>query len=113
MVPISPASTLLRPRSFATEEWNAFFSDHRALELTEDELPSSDAGNHVPNSAAGGWRGILMANAAAVDPVASLEFFEKGVEGEWEEKWIDGGASRCWYLVWASAMHEVLGMGRK
>ncbi|KAF1845071.1 glycoside hydrolase family 81 protein [Cucurbitaria berberidis CBS 394.84] len=88
MVPINPSTAYTRPRAFVAEEWDAFFSGNRAL------------------LADGGWRGILYANLALVDAKASFLFFRDGVGGFWDERWIDGGASRTWYLVWAAAMVE-------
>lgn len=85
MLPVSPATQYLRPRAFVKAEWDHFFSADRWL---------------VP----GGWRGILMANYALVDPKASWEFFKSGVAGVWDDAWIDGGASRCWYLTWAAGL---------
>ncbi|KAJ4371399.1 endo-1,3-beta glucanase [Neocucurbitaria cava] len=88
MVPINPASALLRRRSFVKEEWDAYFSNNRA------------------EAADGGWRGILLANLALVDAKTSWAFFRDGVGGYWDERWIDGGASRTWYLLWAAALQE-------
>ena len=85
MLPLSPASPYLRPRSFVKEEWDRFFSNERWR-------------------VDGGWRGILMANLALVDAKASFEFFKNGVNGEWDDAWIDGGASRAWYLVFAAGL---------
>lgn len=93
MVPVSPPTLFLRPRVFVKEEWDRFFSDGRA---------------NVP----GGWRGILYANQALIDARASYTFFRDGVNGFWDESWIDGGASRTWYLVWAAAMMEFAKQGR-
>jgi endo-1,3(4)-beta-glucanase len=90
MLPIYPPSALLRPRPFVKEEWDAFFSEGRA-------------------NVDGGWRGILYANLALVDPRASYIFFRDGVNGHWDERWIDGGASRTWYLVWAAGLSELGG----
>lgn len=87
MLPINPSTAYTRPRAFAKEEWDRFFSDNRGL-------------------VEGGWRGVLYANLALVDPKASYAFFRDGVLGHWDERWIDGGASRTWYLVWAAAMVE-------
>lgn len=94
MVPLNPSSAFLRPRSFVKEEWDAFFSDGRAL-------------NDGPDGVDGGWRGILHANLALIDPRASFLFFRDGVAGYWDDKWIDGGASRTWYLVWAAGLAEL------
>ncbi|KAF1957052.1 endo-1,3(4)-beta-glucanase 1 precursor [Byssothecium circinans] len=96
MLPPSPPSTLLRPRPWVQEEWSAHFSNDRW-------------------KVEGGWRGILMANLALVDAKASFKFFRDGAaveegadgdgdgdgEGGWDERWVDGGGSRTWYLVWA------------
>jgi endo-1,3(4)-beta-glucanase len=89
MLPISPATSYLRPRPFVQAEWDRFFSNGRALAVE------------------GGWRGILHANLALIDPRASYTFFRDGVNGFWDERWIDGGASRTWYLVWAAGLGEV------
>ncbi|KAF2274098.1 endo-1,3(4)-beta-glucanase 1 precursor [Westerdykella ornata] len=88
MLPLSPASIYLRSKPFVAQEWNRFFSDGRW-------------------KVDGGWRGILMANLALVDPRASWEFFRGGVDGAWEDGWIDGGASRSWYLVLAAGLGGV------
>ncbi|KAF2130336.1 glycoside hydrolase family 81 protein [Dothidotthia symphoricarpi CBS 119687] len=93
MVPINPATSYLRPRAFVKEEWDRLFSDlglGRGLRADVD----------------GGWRGILYANLALIDAKASYAFFRDGVKGFWDDAWIDGGASRTWYLVWAAGMGE-------
>jgi endo-1,3(4)-beta-glucanase len=90
MLPIYPPSALLRPRPFVKEEWDAFVSEVRA-------------------NVDGGWRSILYANLALVDPRTSYIFFRDGVNGHWDERWIDGGASRTWYLVWAAGLSELGG----
>ncbi|KAJ4350886.1 endo-1,3-beta glucanase [Ascochyta clinopodiicola] len=91
MVPLNPSSAFLRPRAFVREEWDALFSHGRAL---DDDVE-------------GGWRGVLHANLALADPKASFRFFRDGVGGFWDERWIDGGASRTWYLVWAAGLVEL------
>ena len=47
----------------------------------------------------GGWKGILFANYAIVNPVAAWEFF---VDPAFDASWLDGGASRTWYLAFAA-----------
>lgn len=49
-----------------------------------------------------------MANLALADPRESFKFFRDGVNGFWDDTWIDGGASRCWYLVWSAGLSEFL-----
>ncbi|CAE6996173.1 Glycoside hydrolase family 81 protein [Pyrenophora teres f. teres] len=88
MAPLTPAALLLRPRQWVREEWDAFFSEGRC-------------------NVEGGWRSILYANLAIIDPKASYAFFRDGIDGFWDERWIDGGTSRTWCLVWAAALGEL------
>jgi endo-1,3(4)-beta-glucanase len=67
--------------TFVAEEWIKFFSGDRADQV------------------AGGWRGILYANLAIIDPVAAWEFFS---QPNFKPEWLDGGASRAWYLAYAA-----------
>jgi endo-1,3(4)-beta-glucanase len=85
MLPLSPASAYLRPKTFVREEWDRFFSNDRW-------------------KVNGGWRGIVMANYAIVDARAAWEFFRAGIDGDWDDDWIDGGASRCWYLTLSAGL---------
>ncbi|KAI9716681.1 MAG: hypothetical protein M1812_005219 [Candelaria pacifica] len=78
MIPLLPFSTLTRTRTFVQQEWNTFFSKGR-VDAVDD-----------------GWRGILYANLAIVDPRSSWRFF---ASDGFEEGWLDGGACRCWYLA--------------
>lgn len=89
MLPLSPASPYLRNRTFVKEEWDAFFRDDGKANVE------------------GGWRGILYANLATIDAKASYNFFRDGTNGQWDERWIDGGASRTWYLVLAAGLGGV------
>lgn len=63
------------------EEWDVYFSNGRA------------------ESVQGGWKGVLFANLAIVDPGRSWGFFSG--EG-FDAGWLDGGASRTWYLAMAA-----------
>ena len=51
------------------------------------------------NEVDGGWKGVLFANLALIDPKASWEFF---AQQDFNYTWIDGGASRTWYLAHAA-----------
>ena len=84
MIPLLPASTLSRTKKFVTEEWNAYFRDGAVT-------PAS----RVP----GGWRGILYANLAIIDPRAAFSFFS---QPNFDPSWLDGGASLTWYLAFAA-----------
>lgn len=85
MLPLNPCSAYIRNPRFVREEWASYFAPH--------------SGSHPAHRVPGGWRGILFGNLATVDPVAAWEFFAK----EWfDPTWLDGGASRTWYLAFAA-----------
>ncbi|QSZ30780.1 hypothetical protein DSL72_000338 [Monilinia vaccinii-corymbosi] len=83
MIPLLPHSTLTRTKEFVTEEWNTYFSNGRV------------------DSAVGGWQGILYANLAIIDPRTSWKYF---AQAAFNASWLDGGASRTWYLAWAAGL---------
>ncbi|KZM25404.1 Endo-1,3(4)-beta-glucanase [Ascochyta rabiei] len=86
MIPLNPSSAYTRPKDFVTEEWNTFFSNGRV-----DQIP-------------GGWRGILYANLALIDPQTSYNYF---ASPNFDYGSLDGGASRTWYLAYSAAMLNV------
>ena len=88
MLPIMPFSTLTRTRDFVRQEWDTYFASD-ALD------PSSQV--------QGGWRGILLANYAIIDPVTSYNFFSNS-SGDFDLSLLDGGASQTWYLAWSAAL---------
>jgi endo-1,3(4)-beta-glucanase len=83
MLPLLPSSTLTRTQRFVSEEWNTYFSKGRVY------------------SVQGGWKGILYANLAIIDPVSSFNFFNSV---DFDPSWLDGGASRTWYLAFAAGI---------
>ncbi|RDW94609.1 glycoside hydrolase family 81 protein [Coleophoma crateriformis] len=83
MIPLMPFSTLTRSQEFVTEEWNTYFSNGRA------------------DSVSGGWRGILYANLAIVQPMAAWTFFS---QSGFDSTWLDGGASQTWYMALAAGL---------
>ncbi|KAF1813085.1 endo-1,3-beta-glucanase [Eremomyces bilateralis CBS 781.70] len=83
MIPLNPTSALIRSVQFVEEEWNTYFSNGRC------------------NQVDGGWRGILYANLALVNPKKAFEFFS---QPNFDMSWIDGGASRTWYLAYCAAL---------
>jgi endo-1,3(4)-beta-glucanase len=84
ILPIIPATAYTRRREFVQEEWNAIFAPNA----------STPAQNVV-----GGWKGLLYANLALIDPAASWAFFS---QSNFDYSWIDGGASRVWYLAYTA-----------
>ena len=81
MIPLTPISSFIRLKSFVSAEWAAKLS------------------NLIPNMDSG-WKGILMANLAIVDPATAWSFFTKG----FQSGWLDGGASLTWYLTFVAGM---------
>ena len=85
MLPLMPMSTLIRTPDFVQQEWDAY-----GFETYASTLQS-------------GWRGILMANLAIIDPVTSYNFFSNA-SGDFNFSMLDSGASQTWYLAWSAAL---------
>lgn len=83
MLPLNPSSAYTRTEEFVSQEWARYFEDGY-LETVQ-----------------GGWRGVLMANLALIDPERSFEFF-LGSEFDWG--FLDSQASRTWYLAWTAGL---------
>ncbi|KAL4971609.1 glycosyl hydrolase family 81-domain-containing protein [Aspergillus desertorum] len=86
MLPLLPMSPYIRSQKFVREEWNAIFASNAAAPAEK---------------VTGGWKGILYANLALIDPAASWRFFS---QENFDYSWIDGGASRTWYLAFAAGL---------
>jgi len=84
MIPLMPFSTLTRNKQFVKEEWDVYFAENAVA-------PASRV--------AGGWKGILYANLAIIDPQASFNFFSSS---NFDPGSLDGGASQTWYLTFAA-----------
>ncbi|KAI4139864.1 MAG: hypothetical protein LQ341_004055 [Variospora aurantia] len=87
MLPILPYSSFTRSSTFVSQEWSALFD------------PSNPSAPDPASSVRGGWKGILYANLALIDPKRSWQFF---AQRNFDPAWIDGGASRTWYLAFAA-----------
>lgn len=83
MLPIMASSGYTRGANFVTEEWKAFFDGGRVDKID------------------GGWRGILYANLALIDPKAAWKWFSGP---KFDVKYLDGGASLTWYLALAAGL---------
>lgn len=83
MIPISPASAFTRPAAFVSQEWATYFANGLAESVTT------------------GWKGILYANLAIFDPKTAYEFF---AQDGFDAQWLDGGASRTWYLAYCAGL---------
>ncbi|KAL1881705.1 endo-1,3-beta glucanase, partial [Paecilomyces lecythidis] len=86
MLPLMPNSAYLRNKNFVSQEWNAMFASN-----------ASDPAQNVE----GGWKGVLYANLALIDPNSSWNFFS---QSNFSYSWLDGGASRTWYLAYAAGL---------
>lgn len=83
MLPLNPSSAYTRTPTFVSEEWDTYFSNGRA------------------EAVVGGWKGILFANLALIDPVTSYNYF---ASDDFDYTTLDGGASRTWYLAFAAGL---------
>ncbi|KAL9094065.1 MAG: hypothetical protein Q9165_003735 [Trypethelium subeluteriae] len=83
MIPLVPSSAYTRKATFVQQEWDQYFSNGR--------VDSTD----------GGWRGILYANLALIDPVTSFNWFN---DPSFNASYLDGGASRTWYLAYSAGL---------
>lgn len=82
MIPVTPVSSLLRDPTFVQQEW--------------EQNVSQFIGNVND-----GWLGILHSNQALYDPKSAYEFFS---QDNFQTLWLDGGASRTWYLAYSAAV---------
>jgi endo-1,3(4)-beta-glucanase len=89
MIPLNPSSAYTRPKQFVQEEWDTYFSNGRVDQVQ------------------GGWKAILYANYALINPQRAYEFF---ADPNFSTQ-LDGGASRTWYLAYtASLLHAARGI---
>ncbi|KAF8416323.1 endo-1,3-beta-glucanase Engl1 [Terfezia claveryi] len=80
MLPITPVSPYIRQSAFCRQEWMSTF---------DKKTGSIDSG----------WKGVLYANVALFEPKESWKFF---AQSGFQDKWLDDGATRTWYLVMAA-----------
>ncbi|EED16751.1 endo-1,3-beta-glucanase Engl1 [Talaromyces stipitatus ATCC 10500] len=85
MLPLLPSSAYTRNETFVNQEWDAIFSQSACT-------PASTVSS-------GGWKGVLYANRAIVAPKEAYDFFN---QPNFDMSWIDGGATRTWYLAYAA-----------
>lgn len=86
MLPLLPHSAYTRQYDFVAQEWKDMFAPR----------------SHTPaHQVEGGWKGVLFANLALIDPQQSWDFF---AQDKFDYSWIDGGATRTWYLAYAAGL---------
>ncbi|KAL6865850.1 endo-1,3-beta glucanase [Amphichorda felina] len=81
MIPILAPTPFVRVPAFVREEWEAFFGNGRI--------------DHIQN----GWKGIIYASYATVEPCKAWEFFSSR---DFDSQWLDGGASLTWSMAYAA-----------
>lgn len=90
MLPLLPSSAYIRNPKFVTQEWNEYFAPNGVRPATQVEA---------------GWKGVLYANLALIQPKAAWDFF---TGNRFDYSSIDGGASRTWYLAFAAGGFSAL-----
>ncbi len=96
MIPVSPISPYIRSASFIREEWRQNFEA-----TTKDRAFALLKGLGGDRTGDDGWKGILWSNWAIVEPTEAWKFFS---QREFPKAWLDGGATRTWYLALAAGM---------
>ncbi|KAI5289580.1 hypothetical protein KEM54_003626 [Ascosphaera aggregata] len=86
MLPLFAASPYVRSKKFVDEEWAAMFAENAVTPASRVE---------------GGWKGVLYSNDAIRDPKESWNFF---AQDDFQNRWLDNGASRTWSLAFAAAL---------
>ncbi|CAH2350715.1 endo-1,3(4)-beta-glucanase 1 [[Candida] railenensis] len=82
MLPITPASSLIRGPTFVQQEWE---------QQVETFLSDVDSG----------WTGILQLNRALYDADSSYSFFSSS---SWKSTYLDNGQSRTWSLAYSGGI---------
>ncbi|CAH2350714.1 endo-1,3(4)-beta-glucanase 1 [[Candida] railenensis] len=82
MLPITPASSLIRGPTFVQQEWE---------QQVETFLSDVDSG----------WTGILQLNRALYDADSSYAFFSSS---DWKSTYLDNGQSRTWSLAYSGGI---------
>ncbi|KAL6917674.1 hypothetical protein ACHAP8_000421 [Fusarium lateritium] len=89
MIPILPYSNLARTGTFVQQEWDTYFNKGRV-----------DKFNNL-------WKGIIYGNYATIQPKTAWSFF---TQSKFDPVWIDGGASRTWYMAYAAVVTALGGI---
>lgn len=84
MLPLLPSTPFTRMDKFVQEEWTEYFAPNATRPASKVD---------------GGWKGVLYGNLAQINAKASWGFFS---QNNFDYSWIDGGASRTWYLAMAA-----------
>lgn len=86
MLPITPASSLIRGSAYVKEEW-------------QDQI------SKFISNVKDGWAGILRLNQALYDASSSYSFFSSS---SWSSAYLDNGQSRTWSLAFSAGVSNAL-----
>ena len=86
MLPITPASSLIRGSAYVKEEW-------------QDQIST------FISNVKDGWAGILRLNQALFDASSSYAFFSSS---SWSSAYLDNGQSRTWSLAFSAGVSNAL-----
>ncbi len=89
IIPMMPFSCLTRTQQFVAEEWATYFTDGAVAQASNVQ---------------GGWKGIVYSNLAIINPTAAYNFF---TQQNFDPSWIDGGATRTWYIALSAMLGGV------
>lgn len=92
MIPVHGPTAFARSKAFSAEEWNAYFSNGRV-----DQFDNP-------------WKSIIYASSAANGPKRTWSYFNAT---DFQSRWIDGGASRTWYMTYAAGEFLMTPLGIK
>lgn len=81
MIPVHAPTVLSRSKTFVKQEWDAFFSNGRV-----DKFDNA-------------WKSVIYASYATIEPKKAWDYFNSK---DFKATWIDGGASRTWYMAYAA-----------
>ena len=84
MMPITPASSLIRGPTYVKQEW-------------------TDQVSTFINNVDSGWTGVLKLNQALYDASTSYEFFSSD---SWTDTYLDNGQSRTWALAYSGGIQN-------
>lgn len=106
MIPVSPISSYIRSSNFIREEWYRYFAAPGSSTFRQLFSSGAKGVRHKEQwkkdrTGDDGWKGILWSNWAIVEPQEAYEFF---ASNEFKMEWLDGGASRTWYLTLAAGL---------
>jgi endo-1,3(4)-beta-glucanase len=122
MIPLNPASSYIRTQKFVQEEWDTYFANNistiqggwRGILMANyamlDQTASYDffAGNAISSrTLSGSSESEEKRNVVLED--ADVEKRHALLRRDFDLSFLDGGASRTWYMAWAAGLAGIAG----